>query len=155
MAYLIVGLVGASGNNLLLLSPDGFSLIVSSLRLALASLAIDPKIWSIQKVIFEQGVVFYPEVISSSGAKISLFLQFLPLLSLSILTCKMAKFSAWKTVGTILGILTGGIYYFVGGIETKYLLEHSNQIGLATILVGYSGLIFIKRLSAKKAVQRN
>lgn len=155
LAYFIVGLVSASGNSLLLLSPDGFSLVVSSLRLALASLAIDPKIWTIQKVIFEQGIVFYPEAINPPVVKSILFLQFLPLLALAIITCKMAKFTAWKTTGTILGILSGIFCYFLGGIETEFLFDHSNKFSLATILLIYSVIVFIKRLSVTKVSQRN
>lgn len=149
LAYLIFGLFESERNRLLLLNPDGFSLVISSLRCALASLAIEPEICSIQKIIFSQGVVFYPEVSSSAGVNMILFLQFLPLVGLALLTCKLARFTSWKMSGVILGILTAVIYFFIGGMETKYLFDHSNQLGLAVIISIYSGLIFVRRLAVK------
>jgi len=154
LATLILGLTKSEDTHLLVANPDGFSLIISSLRLALASVTLDPKIWSVQKVVFEQGAVFYPEVIRPMTAKLNLFFQSLPLFALAILTCKLAKFTAWKTLGILLAGITASVYYFIGGAETGYLFNHSNPTGLIVIIFTYTAIVVITRLFAPKVGRR-
>jgi serine/threonine protein kinase len=157
LLYLVIALVqnSSSETQLILSNPDGFSLVLASIRNAISAVTLDTKVWAVQKVTFENGAVFYPVTTDIFSSTINLVLQSVSFLMLGLLSAKLGRFRNWKITGVIVGLLASVVSYGIGGKEGTSLFHHSNMIVLISVIAFYAGILLTKKLSMKSVSQRS